>query len=170
MGLLENEAVLIFGGNIGDTICIFESAITEIQKNGCKISNASSTYRTAPWGFTEQRHFLNKVYQIQTDLTPYQLFELTQSIEKNHMKSKSFDNGPRILDIDILYFGNKIIDLDDLKIPHPRMHLRRFNLAPLLEILPEHKHPITGLSTSKMLEACDDESEIQLIETKRCTS
>jgi len=103
-----------------------------------QISRSSSIYQTAPWGYLEQPDFLNSVLEIETTLQPVPLLELTQSIERLIGRQPGIRFGPRLIDIDILLYGEQSVRLEepDLQIPHPRMHLRAFVMVPLAELTP----------------------------------
>jgi 2-amino-4-hydroxy-6-hydroxymethyldihydropteridine diphosphokinase len=152
----KHQAVIMLGGNIGDTICIFESAQRRLTEAGCSITATSSYYRSKPWGFAEQRNFLNRLLVVETDNDVEGFHEICKTIEKQHGKSKLLNNGPRSLDIDLLFFDDLVWDTSTLVIPHPRLHLRKFNLVPMLEIIPDWIHPIIKKRVSDILASCED--------------
>lgn len=126
---------LSLGSNIGDRVGFLKRAINLIS--GCKgISyiESSSFYETEPQGYIDQDEFINCVVSIDTSLSPEDLLEMCQGIEKKLKRKRLFRWGPRTIDVDILTYGNIIIDRDDLKIPHERMFERAFVLVPLCEL------------------------------------
>lgn len=129
-----NKAYLSLGSNIGKRENFLKKAISEIKKIA-KIIQKSKIYETSPVGYKNQGNFLNMAIKIETTLTPRGLLEETQKIEKKLGREKIIKNGPRTIDIDILTFEDTIVDEPNLRIPHPRMHERKFVLVPLLELL-----------------------------------
>ena len=116
----------------------------------------NKVYETAAWGFTEQPHFLNQAVLLQTDLLANDLMLAILNIEKSMGRERSIPLGPRIIDIDIIYFNEEIIDNISVTIPHPKMTARRFVLLPLVEIAPDYIHPILLKSNSVLLKECGD--------------
>lgn len=130
-----NKVYLGLGSNIGDSKRNIESALSLLSKK-VNILNKSSYYETEPVGFKDQPWFLNIVIEGETDLMPRELLDFTQSIERDMKRVKTILNGPRIIDVDILIYGDIKMESEDLIIPHPRMHERAFVMVPLFEIAP----------------------------------
>lgn len=130
-----NKIYLGIGSNIGDTKGNLDRAV-ELLKEKVNISRQSSYYETEPVGYKEQNWFLNIVIEGVTDLTPEELLMFTQSIESKMKRVKTIRFGPRIIDVDILLYGQIKLDTKDLIIPHPRMFERAFVMVPLYEIAP----------------------------------
>jgi 2-amino-4-hydroxy-6-hydroxymethyldihydropteridine diphosphokinase len=120
---------------------------------GLRLGRVSSIYETEPIGFAEQRWFLNLVAEAETDLFPMQLLVRTLKIERALGRVRTVKNGPRTIDIDILLYGKAVIHSAILDVPHPRIAERRFVLAPLAELAPELRHPVTHKSVREMLDA-----------------
>jgi 2-amino-4-hydroxy-6-hydroxymethyldihydropteridine diphosphokinase len=118
-------------------------------------------YETPPWGFTDQAAFLNQVVKVETYLEPEPLLQHLKRLEVALGRVPNFQNGPRLIDIDILFFDNIIMDTPPLVIPHPRLHERAFVLVPLHEIAPEFMHPLLKKTVSELLTHVD-RSEIKL--------
>jgi len=136
-------AYLALGSNIGDREGHLDKAIEMLSKTeGIKVTRVSTFLNTEPVGYTDQPDFLNAVVEIQTYLDPYALLEKCSGIEQALKRKRIIHWGPRTIDVDILLFGNLILDEEKLTIPHPRMLERKFVLKPLCEIAPEAVHPI----------------------------
>lgn len=129
------------GSNIGDREENIRKAISLIKEK-CKILKMSPLYETEPVGYRKQGWFLNCAVKVKTDLKPQKLLEFLQSIEKRLGRVRTIKNGPRTIDLDILFYGKKIINEDNLIVPHPRLHERLFVLEPLNDICPDFVHPI----------------------------
>jgi 2-amino-4-hydroxy-6-hydroxymethyldihydropteridine diphosphokinase len=142
----------------------FKRSIELLEINCGEITAASSIYQTAPWGYQDQDYFLNQVLQINTTLNPEELLFQTSKIENELGRIRQEINGPRKIDIDILFFNDLQVITNTLIIPHPRLHLRKFTLIPLNEIIPDFIHPVYQISISELLIACPDESDVKLKE------
>ncbi|HNW51351.1 MAG TPA: 2-amino-4-hydroxy-6-hydroxymethyldihydropteridine diphosphokinase [Prolixibacteraceae bacterium] len=159
------EVFLSLGTNMGDKLKNLSAAIHAIEAEIGQVSVVSGIYETEAWGFSCEEHFLNQVIVIQTSMDPGQLIEKCLFIEKGmgRIRSGSGDYESRIIDIDILFFGNQIIEQESLQIPHPLLHLRRFILEPLCEIAPELIHPVFGKPLSELLSTCEDQGIVHLM-------
>jgi 2-amino-4-hydroxy-6-hydroxymethyldihydropteridine diphosphokinase len=146
-------AYLALGSNIGDREQNLKDALAKLAAPDLRVARLSSVYETEPVGFTAQRWFLNLVVEIETDLFPLQLLSRIAKIEQALGRVRTVKNGPRTLDIDILLYGRAVVRGARLEIPHPRMAERRFVLAPLAELAPELRHPVTHQSIRAMLDA-----------------
>ena len=135
---------LLLGSNLGNRKEILDKAIELIiQKIGIIISQ-SKDYETKPWGVTDQPDFLNLAITIHTKLKPLEILEQTQAIENQLGRVRKEKWGARLIDIDLIFYGNEIIDEPNLKVPHPLMQERDFALIPLAEIAPNFVHPVLG--------------------------
>jgi len=145
---------LALGSNLGDRARNLESALERLEAGDVRVQGRSSIYETAPQEFLDQPWFLNQVVRAETSLFPLQLLRLTQRIEREMGRERgpaAIPKGPRLIDIDILLFGQAAIDTPQLVIPHPAMLERRFVLEPLVEIAPELRHPVIGKSFASVL-------------------
>ena len=146
-------AYLGLGSNLGNREQHIGTALAKLAAPGLRVARVSSLYETEPVGFTAQRWFLNLVAEIETELFPMQLLSRIANIEQALGRVRTVKNGPRTLDIDILLYGRAVVRTAKLEIPHPRMAERRFVLAPLAELAPDLRHPVTHQSIRAMLDA-----------------
>ncbi|MCC6251266.1 MAG: 2-amino-4-hydroxy-6-hydroxymethyldihydropteridine diphosphokinase [Bacteroidia bacterium] len=150
---------LLLGSNLNLPLEQLRRAKELLQKNSIHIIAQSKIYHTAAWGNTHQPDFLNMVMQVQSTLTPTDLLLTLKQIEKQMGRPDNYEHwGARIIDIDILYYQNKVIDLQNLHIPHPYLHQRRFTLVPLNDIAPDFIHPKLQQSNKQLLKNCSDTS------------
>lgn len=151
-----NEAYLLTGGNIGDRKTYLCQAKNEIEKRCGAVVAESSIYETEAWGKEDQEAFLNQALKINTTLSSEDLLQTILKIEEDLGRKRDLKYGPRIIDIDILFFNDRVIDHHGLKIPHPQMQNRRFVLVPLNEIAPQKIHPVLKKTVSQLLSDCPD--------------
>jgi 2-amino-4-hydroxy-6-hydroxymethyldihydropteridine diphosphokinase len=135
---------LLLGSNLGNRKEILDKAIELLSQKVGIIISQSKDYETKPWGVTDQPDFLNLAIAIHTKLKPLEILEQTQAIENQLGRVRKEKWGARLIDIDIIFYGNEIIDGPNLKIPHPLMQERDFALIPLAEIDPDFVHPVLG--------------------------
>lgn len=151
------EAVyLLTGTNLGDRLDNLNKAREYVEQASGRIITCSSIYETAAWGKTDQPDFLNQVIELRTALNPEELLRSVLSIEKDLGRTRKEKWGERIIDIDILYFGSRIVQSDTLLLPHPAIAQRRFVLTPLCEIAPAFVHPSMNKSNEQLLLMCAD--------------
>ncbi len=139
------------GSNVGDSEAMLRSALDKLNGPDLKLLRVSSIYETEPIGLREQRWFLNLAAEFETDLFPKQLLHRLQKVERDLGRKRTVPNGPRTIDIDILLYGRFVVQADELEIPHPRFRERRFTLAPLAELNPALRDPVTGKTVGEML-------------------
>ena len=149
------------GGNLGNREENLATARAYIDKKCGRVTKSSSLYETAAWGKSDQPSFLNQALEIQTALTPQNLLQKILDIEKEIGRVREEKYGPRIIDIDILLFNDKIYNFSLLKIPHPEMQNRRFVLVPLAEIAPGVIHPVFKKTIAELLTICPDKLEVK---------
>ena len=140
---------LSLGSNLGRREANLQAAIAQLPP----VLRVSPIYETEPVDYTDQDWFLNLVVEAETDLSPTQLLDRTTAIEHALGRVRSTPKGPRTIDIDILLYGDAVVNTAALQIPHPRMGSRRFVLAPLADLAPDLLHPVTRRSILEMLEA-----------------
>jgi len=144
----ETQVFLSLGANLGDRPQNLEQAATQLSVEGISVTRESSIYETEPQEIEQQPWFLNIAVECRTKLFPLQLLAVLRRVEKTLGRDRTaavIPKGPRLIDIDILLYGRAIIETPELVVPHPRMMERRFVLAPLVEIAPELRHPVSGL-------------------------
>ena len=155
---MRTTAYLGLGANLGDRAASLAEAARRIASDRVLVRRSSSAWETAPRGILDQPWFLNQVLEIDTDLSAVELFRHIQGIELEMGRVRGERNGPRLIDIDILLFGDQQVSAPDLEIPHPRMAERRFVLEPLAELAPGLRHPVTGKTTREMLVEVGDQA------------
>jgi len=149
-------AYLGLGSNVGDRERHLRAAIERLRAV-VNVLRVSPVYETDPVEFTEQRRFLNLVVEAGTELFPMQLLTRTARVERELGRVRTVANGPRTIDIDILLYGKAIVRSVRLEIPHPRMTERRFVLAPLADLAPELRHPVSRRTVREMLDAAPEQ-------------
>jgi 2-amino-4-hydroxy-6-hydroxymethyldihydropteridine diphosphokinase len=154
---------LSLGANVGDREKNLRTAIAALPELGVKIKKVSSIYETEPVDLLEQPWFLNCVVEGETIVPPVELLKKLRELEKRMGSKKLVANGPRLIDLDISVYGQHTIDSPELQVPHPRMLLRRFVLAPLAEIAPDLKHPSWSGTAAQLLATLTDRSAVKKI-------
>ena len=150
----EERVFIALGTNLGDrqaNLRVARCALTpQIIVRQC-----SSVYETPPWGYEDQPAFLNQVIEVRTALDPLPLLDALKAIEAQMGRMKTFRFGPRLIDLDILFYGQRVLEAERLSLPHPRLTERAFVLVPLHEIAPNFIHPVTGETVAALLETVD---------------
>lgn len=160
----DDSVFLSIGSNIGVRRDNIKKALSLLQGTQTAVKRSSSLYETEPVGIKNQREFMNLACEFTCHLSPEELLDHCLAVERQMGRRRAVPNGPRIIDIDIIFFGRMVIELDHLTLPHPRRMERRFVLAPLTEIAPRLVDPVTRKTVSKMLEQCPDLSWVRRIE------
>lgn len=151
-----DRVFLLFGSNQGDQARNLNTAKSKVELTAGKIVSASSVYKTEAWGKTNQPDFYNQVVELSTTHSPEVLLDKLLLIEQGMGRERKEKWGARLIDIDILFFGNQIHQSASLTLPHPLIPTRRFTLIPLVEIAPDLLHPVLHQSMQELLEACLD--------------
>ncbi|MGA2236222.1 MAG: 2-amino-4-hydroxy-6-hydroxymethyldihydropteridine diphosphokinase [Terriglobales bacterium] len=149
---MRETAYLSLGSNLGDRAANLRTAVAQLDVAG-RLLAVSALYETQPVEVPDQPWFLNCVAAIETDKTPRELLKLALQVEAGMGRLRMREKGARKIDIDVVLFGDRVVDEPGLKIPHPAMHQRRFVLEPLVEIAPEVRHPELGKTARELLAA-----------------
>ncbi len=158
-----NKTYLLLGSNIGDSIQQLLEAEKHIEKHIGNIERRSALYNTAAWGKTDQPDFVNQVILVKTSLTAFETMAIILHIEEQMGRVRTEKNAPRIIDIDILFFNNDIIETNNLVIPHPFIQQRMFVLVPMSELSPLFIHPVLNKTMSQLIEECPDKLGVNKI-------
>ena len=164
--MANREVLIALGSNIGDREQNLVGALRALDRLGVSVTRRSSFYLTEPVGGPEQEWFINAVVQAETSLSPEELLRVCLQIEGEFGRERRVKNGPRTLDLDVLFYGDERYASDALEIPHPRLHERRFVLEPLVEVDPHRIHPVLGVDVQELLQACPDQSRVLLHEPR----
>ena len=150
----EHIIYLALGSNLGDRLANLKQAVASLTPQA-EVRAKSQVYETLPWGYEDQPKFLNQVVRATTYLEPEPLLKHLKRLEVALGRKESFQNGPRVIDIDILFYDDLVLNKPSLVIPHPRLHERGFVLLPLLEIAPDLIHPLNKKSVREMAAECN---------------
>jgi 2-amino-4-hydroxy-6-hydroxymethyldihydropteridine diphosphokinase len=156
-----NKVFLLIGGNMGDRLQNLHQAIALLSATCGPVIQQSAVYETAAWGKTDQAAFLNQALLLTTSLTPQELIATILSVEEQLGRRRMEKNGPRVIDIDIIFYNNVVMHEPHLTIPHPQLQNRRFVLVPLQEIAPAFVHPVLHKTITELLEECEDELGVE---------
>ncbi len=148
------------GSNLGRRAARLAEARRRLERGGIAVLRASAVYETEPVDLLDQPWFLNQVLEVRSGLDPAALLALAKSIEAAMKRAPAAPKGPRTIDIDILLAEDTVLDTPELVLPHPRLHLRNFVLAPLAELAPDLVHPVLERTVRELLEASPDRSRI----------
>jgi len=148
--MMEHTVYLALGSNLGNRLANLKNAISNFTPQ-MDVKKKSPVYETPPWGYADQPKFLNQVVMAETYLEPQDLLDHLKRLEVVLGREPTFQNGPRLIDVDILFYDDVEIDSPPLQIPHPRLHQRGFVLVPLHDLAPELIHPVLGKSIADLL-------------------
>ena len=150
----EHIVYLALGSNLGNRLINIKQAVSALSPQ-MDVQAKSYVYETPPWGYEDQPRFLNQVIKAKTYLEPERLIKHIKRLEVTLGRKDSFQNGPRLIDIDILFYDDLILNTGSLIIPHPRLHERGFVLLPLMDIGPDLVHPVNQKSVREMVALSD---------------
>jgi 2-amino-4-hydroxy-6-hydroxymethyldihydropteridine diphosphokinase len=155
---------LSLGSNVGNRREQIVTATALISKRIGKVAKYSHFYETQPWGNTDQEPYVNQVIMINTYLDPRAMLEEIAKIEREMGRERKEKWGPRTLDIDILFYGKRVIRDKGLEIPHPQLHKRAFVLVPMMELDAELEHPVLHMAIDQLYMDCEDNSEVVMLD------
>jgi len=141
-----NDVFLLLGSNLGDREAYLQNAVHHIETDIAPVVKRSAVYETQSWGKTDEPDYLNQVIELKTGLQPGSILQKILAIEKLMGRKREVKWGSRIIDIDILFYGQTVVNDHQLQIPHPELHKRMFTLIPMSEIAPDFIHPVFGKS------------------------
>lgn len=150
----EHIVYLALGSNLGDRLANLRQAILSLTPQ-MEVRIKSQVYETPPWGYTDQPKFLNQVVKVTTYLDPEPLLKHLKRLEVALGRKESFPNGPRLIDIDILFYDDLVLNKPSIVIPHPRLQERGFVLLPLMDIAPDLEHPVSRQTVREMAASCN---------------
>ena len=145
---------LALGTNLGKRLDNLRAAINAFEPQ-IRVLEESGIYETEPWGYADQPAFLNMVVRAETELAPHELLGRLKDLEASLGRIPNFRNGPRLIDLDILFYDDLILDSPGLVIPHPRLQERAFVVVPLADVAPALRHPVLGSSVAQLAESVD---------------
>jgi len=157
----DHVVYLALGSNLGNRAANLKETITSLPPQ-MEVKAKSKVYETPPWGHTEQEKFYNQVLKAKTYLEPEQLLKHLKRLEVALGRVASFRNGPRLIDIDILFYDDLVFESPLLTIPHPRVHERGFVLLPMMDIAPDFMHPVKQRSIRDLIAGCDLRGIVQI--------
>ena len=161
--MLRSVVFLALGSNLGDREANLAAAISALEGHG-ELMAKSRVYETEPVGYEDQPAFLNQVCKLAVKYSPTELLDATRRIERELGRKPTFPNGPRIIDIDVLLYGERIIHTTNLDVPHPKLPERRFVLVPICDIAPDLVHPELGKSMRELAGELDDSHWVRPID------
>jgi 2-amino-4-hydroxy-6-hydroxymethyldihydropteridine diphosphokinase len=156
----NNKVVLSLGGNVGDVKSVFLKSIELLETRLGRVGLVSPIYKTKAWGVESQSDFLNQVILINTKFSPKEVLKVCLDMELELGRVRREKWGERVVDIDLLFYNDDVIDSEELTIPHPYIHERNFVLFPLVDIIPKYKHPLLHQSMSELKKKCNDKLKV----------
>ncbi|OHX65495.1 2-amino-4-hydroxy-6-hydroxymethyldihydropteridine diphosphokinase [Flammeovirga pacifica] len=159
-----SSVIILLGANLGNKLLTLNKAVELIIKYIGDIDLISDIYETAAWGKENQPSYYNQTIKVSTNISPQELILITQQIENELGRIRKEKWGARIIDVDILFYDNDIIETENLIVPHPYIQDRRFTLEPLTEIIPKYIHPVLNLSISELLLQCKDPLSVKRLQ------
>ncbi len=163
---MQTDVYLALGSNLGDRERNLDIALRQLEASGLHIVQVSSIYETEPVGYRDQDWFLNMAARAETDLQPLQALQIIRQIEADLGRERKILNGPRTIDIDILFWGGEVIDTPELTVPHPRLQERRFVLLPLADVGGRFVHPVMKISVQELLKELKSSEQVRVFKER----
>ena len=160
----SHRLILSLGGNLGDVRMTLATCRTLLAEQIGPIDQASRIYQSEPWGVADQPDYLNQILLLLTDKSPSEVLQTTREIENQLGRQRKVRWGPRVIDIDLLFYDDLELETEDLVLPHPRIHERNFILVPLMEIAPDWIHPGFQVSIEELYIRCQDFNDVMVAE------
>ena len=163
--MAEESVFILIGSNLGERELLVTQACRMMGERCGELVAKSRLYESEPWGFEAEHWFLNQVVEVKTTMQPDELMKTLLSIERELGRDRSVPHEgyvSRPMDLDILYYGEKIVDTEMVKAPHPRLHERRFTLLPLCDVAPDLVHPVLKKTNRQLLELCRDNGKVNI--------
>jgi 2-amino-4-hydroxy-6-hydroxymethyldihydropteridine diphosphokinase len=157
---MRHTVYIALGTNLGNRLDNLQAAIQSMPPEVIVLAK-SHVYETPPWGYEDQPSFLNMVIKAETELEPEQLLQYLKGLETELGREQSFHWGPRLIDLDILFYDDLVLDSPPLIIPHPRLHERAFVLVPLMDLAPELIHPVFKKSVRELIAEVDTQGIVR---------
>lgn len=151
---MSHSVFIALGSNLGDRHANLQAAIQALPP-AVRVLRRSPIYETKPWGYLDQPDFLNLVVQAETRLSPQKLIAYLKGLETTLGREDTFHYGPRLIDLDIIFYDDLVLEHENLSLPHPRLAERAFVLVPLADLAPEKIHPVTKKTVSELLSEID---------------
>lgn len=162
------EALILTGSNLGKPLDNLAFARERLKDLPGFPGRVSSVYRSEAWGFSSKNSFYNQALEVFTGLEPMELLSFLLETENLAGRQRSHEGySDRILDMDILFIGGRVIETENLVVPHPRLHLRRFTLLPLFEIRPDFLHPVLKKTIRELVDVCPDPSRVEKVSLEK---
>jgi 2-amino-4-hydroxy-6-hydroxymethyldihydropteridine diphosphokinase len=159
---MSHRVYLALGTNLGDRLANLATLQNALPPQ-VRVLAASPVYETPPWGYLDQPAFLNQVLEAETELSPQELLDTLKRLEVEMGRQSTIRYGPRLIDVDILFYDNLVLESDRLVIPHPRLDERAFVLVPMADLAPGFIHPVSGESIEQLLDKVDRGGIVRLI-------
>lgn len=163
---MQTDVYLALGSNLGDRERNLKIALRSLDESDLRIVQVSSIYETEPVGYRDQDWFLNMAVHAETDLQPLQALQIIRQIEADLGRERKILNGPRTIDIDILFWGGEVIDTPELTVPHPRLHERRFVLLPLVDVGGRFVHPVMKVNVQELLKELKSSEQVRVFKER----
>lgn len=163
---MDHTVYLSLGTNLGDRAANLKQAVSSLPPQ-MTVKARSNVYETPPWGYTEQGPFLNQAVMATTYLEPELLLKHLKRLETALGRESTFRYGPRLIDIDILFYDDLVLNTPLLTVPHPHLHERGFVLIPLMDIAPDLVHPVTRMNVREMFSVCNTEGILPYVKNTK---